>query len=126
MARSYETIVVFRPDIGDAQVKDEQKKIENLITSNGAKSVVLDVWGKKDIAYTVKKFKSGSFVCYKYESDVSDTVKNVTSVLRITDSVIKFQTHVTNLKTRKFKGNPQRPVSSDGDDFMDSNDDSGY
>ena len=124
MAAKYETIVVFKPDLNETQVKDEEKKIEALLTAEGATAISADFWGRKDIAYMVRKCKMGNFVCINFESEKSDTVKNVTGVLRITDSVIKFQTHRKNDRVRKFKGNPRRQPGGDVmDDYMDSGDD---
>jgi small subunit ribosomal protein S6 len=123
MANKYETIVVFRPELNDTQVKEEQKKIESVLAKAGAQEIAAESWGKKELAYLIKKCKNGTFVCIKYNSAVSDTVKDVTSILRITDSVIKFQTHVIPEKVRKFKGNPKRPQGVDMDDYLDSGDD---
>ena len=81
-------------------------------------------WGRKDLAYRVHKCKAGNFVCFKYESIKSDTVKNVAGVLRITEQVIKFQTHRIPDKMRKFKGNPRRTGGDISDDYGDSTDDS--
>ncbi len=119
MTTKYETIVVFKSDLNETQIKEEEKKIEGVLKTEGAQSVSVEAWGRKEIAYVVRKSKTGNFVCFKYQSDKSDTVKNVTNILRITDSVIKFQTHKEIEKIRKFKGNPRRPATSEGDDFYD-------
>ena len=122
-ARKYETIVVFKPDLTETQIKDEEKKLEGILKTAGATTVATESWGRKDIAYLVRKNKSGTFVRFNYESKRSDTVEEFTGTLRITDSVIKFQTHRHADKVRKFKGNPKRPVGSDqGFDYMDSDD----
>ena len=120
MAAKYETIVVFKPDLTESQIKEEEKKIENLLKSEGGSSITVEPWGRKDIAYLVQKCKTGNYVCFRYESTKSDTVKNLTGVLRIADAVIKFQTHRHSDRVRKFKGNPRRQVSGDqADDFID-------
>jgi small subunit ribosomal protein S6 len=119
MAAKYETIIVFKPDLNEAQVKEEGKKVETLLKNEGAIEVATETWGRKDLAYPVHKCKAGTYVCFKYTSDTSDTVKNVTSVLRISEPVIKFQTHRIAEKVRKFKGNPRRTGTADGEEFIE-------
>ncbi len=118
MARKYETIVVFSPDLDEGKVKDESKKIEALLGSLGGSNIVIDSWGKKTIAYHVGKHKFGNYVCFKYESEKGDIITTVTNTLRITDLVIKFQNHRIADKTRKFKGNPRRVGTYDSSDDL--------
>lgn len=114
--RKYETIVVYNPALSEAAVKDEMKKFEKLLESNKAQSVKADVWGRKQIAYLVDKNSFGTFVCFNYESDEHGIANAVTAQLRISDPVIKFQTHRINEKTRKFKGNPKRKTAGNSED----------
>lgn len=119
--RKYETIVVYNPALAETAVKDEVKKFEKLLDSRKAQNVKVDVWGRKQIAYSVKKNSFGNFVCFTYESADHNISREVTNQLRIADPVIKFQSHRINEKVRKFKGNPKRkPGSSGEDEFGDS------
>jgi small subunit ribosomal protein S6 len=119
--RKYETIVVFNPSLAEAAVKDEMKKFEKLLDSKKATNVKTDVWGRKQIAYAVDKNSFGTFVCFTYECDDHGIARDVTNQLRISDPVIKFQSHRVNEKVRKFKGNPKRkPGSGMDDEFGDS------
>jgi small subunit ribosomal protein S6 len=119
----YEAIVVFKPDMQETQVKDEERKIESLLRQEGASSVAVEQWGKKDLSYIVRKYKNGYFTCFKFESAKSDTVKNLSSVLRISETAIRFQTHRINERLRKFKGNPRR-TGEQGDDFIEGGEES--
>lgn len=119
--RKYESIVIFRPDLPETQLKQELKRFEGILESKGAGTVNVDNWGKKDIAYTVRKNKQGKFVVLNYETADHSAVEALTSILRISDSVIKFQTHKINERVRKFKGNPRRAQRADSfeDDYSD-------
>lgn len=110
--RKYETLVVFASNMNDTQIQEGQKKIEALLTAEGAKSVAHQSWGKRQLAYPMKKQSAGTYVCFTYESEASDTVKNVSSVLRITDGILKFQNHVIKERVRKFRGNTKRPAGA--------------
>lgn len=104
----YETIVLLDPNLGEAQVKDEQKKIEDLFKANGATSVSSDRWGKRPLSYQMGKHSYATYVWFGYDSEVSSVVSESTNVLRLSDLVLKFQTHRIYERVRKFKGNPKR------------------
>lgn len=106
--RKYETVVVFDPSLGEAELKEEIKKTQTLLENNGAAEIDVDSWGKKEIAYLVGKTRYGHYVALNYRSASSETVAGVEGILRITDAVLKFQTHRINERKRKFKGNPKK------------------
>lgn len=114
--RKYETVMVLNPNLGEAQVKDEAAKVEKLLQSNGATEISNSVWGKKEIAYPMKKNKFGTFVSFNYRAPSEGCVDTLTNVLRISDPVLKFQTHRINEKVRKFRGNPKRKTGGAGDE----------
>ena len=121
--RHYESVVVFDPVLNEEELKKEIGRIQAILETGGAKEIAVDNWGRKEIAYMVRKKRNGCFVCYKYGSEDLALVNNFTGLLRIQDSVIKFQTHKISDRKRKFKGRPRKSVelggSWGGDDFLD-------
>lgn len=119
---SYETVVVFDQNLGEAAIKGEVKKIQTLISTNGGTQINVETWGRKEIPYIASRMADGYFVAYGYTSEQFDTVAQVETILRITDGIKKFQTHKMNNKTRKFKGNPRAKTAGEmgDDDFSDS------
>jgi small subunit ribosomal protein S6 len=117
--RRYESVVVFSPRLTEAQVKDEIKKFEGVLTSNKATVSSIDQWGRKEAAYSFRKERQGHYVVFNYETDNHEAPAALQSLLRIADTVNKFQTHLIRTKARKFKGNPKRlqQPRGDGDDF---------
>ena len=118
-ARRYESVVVFNPRLSDSQIKEEVKKVEALLAAQNAKVSSVDTWGKKEAAFSFSKQKFGYYVVFNYETANHQAANELQSVLRINESVQKFQTHLIQAKTRKFKGNPKRLQNprSEGDDF---------
>lgn len=101
---NYETVVVFSSRFSESELKDEIKKIETLIQNNKGSITEVKPWGKKELPHAVRKEKLGNFVGFHFASDDSDTVSGVASVLRISEAVLKFQTHRLSDRVRKFKG----------------------
>jgi ribosomal protein S6 len=118
-ARRYESVVVFNPRLSDSQIKEEVKKVEALLAAQNAKVSTVDTWGKKEAAFSFGKQKFGYYVVFNYETANHQAANELQSVLRINESVQKFQTHLIHTKVRKFKGNPKRLQNprTDGDDF---------
>jgi small subunit ribosomal protein S6 len=117
--RRYESVVVFNPRLSDSQIKEEVKKVEALLAAQNAKVSTVDTWGKKEAAFSFGKQKFGYYVVFNYETANHQAANELQSVLRINESVQKFQTHLIHTKVRKFKGNPKRLQNprTDGDDF---------
>ncbi len=118
-ARRYESVVVFNPRLSDSQIKEEVKKVEALLAAQNAKVSTVDTWGKKEAAFSFGKQKFGYYVVFNYETANRQAANELQSVLRINESVQKFQTHLIHTQVRKFKGNPKRLQNprTEGDDF---------
>ena len=118
-ARRYESVVVFNPRLSDSQIKEEVKKVEAVLAAQNAKVSTVDTWGKKEAAFSFGKQKFGYYVVFNFETANHQAANELQSVLRINESVQKFQTHLVHTKVRKFKGNPKRLQNprSEGDDF---------
>lgn len=115
--RKYELVIVFRPSIPEAQVKEQIQKIREQVSgqSTTLDSVKSDVWGRKEIGYLKGRTRTGTYVQLSFESNESSIVDRVTSLLRINETLQKFQFHRVNEKVRKFKGNPKRKSSGEID-----------
>ena len=90
-AREYETIYVLRPDVA----KDSQEKIAQrvgeAVTREGGKLTTIENWGRRQLAYAVKKVKRGVYVYAKYVGG-GGAVSEVERNLRMLDDVLKYQT----------------------------------
>lgn len=115
VARKYESIVVFAPRLTDAQLREETKKVEGILSGQQCKEIKVDFWGRKETAYTIKKEKFGHYVVFNYETENHGAPNHLASLLRISDSVNKFQTHQLSAKKRKFQGNLKRAQSGYSD-----------
>lgn len=107
--RNYEAIIIFDPKLSDEQVGVESGKITKIIKDNGGSSdVVIDNWGKRELPYLMKKCSLGNYVVFYFESEAYDVVEKLQEQLRITESVLKFQTHRIQERIRKFRGRSQQ------------------
>lgn len=61
----YEGIFIIKPDLSEEDIKTVFKSISDLITKSSGNVKKEENWGKRPLAYPVKKFKEGYY--YKLE-----------------------------------------------------------
>ena len=84
----YEIAVLFDPDL-EVDLEKATSRVEKILADNGAKITNVDNWGKRKLAYTIKKHDSAVYVFYTAEIP-GESVQKIESVLNITDEVIRF------------------------------------
>ncbi len=87
----YETTVVVRPDVGGDAVEATLDRVREAVRSRGGKLLAINHWGKKRLAYPIKKHARGTYVHAQYLGQ-KDLVAEVERNLRISDTVLRFLT----------------------------------
>jgi small subunit ribosomal protein S6 len=88
MEKLYELTVLLHPDL-EIDLEKPLKKVEKIITDNGGKVVNQDNWGKKKLAYPIKKQEFAVYVLMEVTIAPADANK-VQGLLNITDEVIRY------------------------------------
>lgn len=84
----YEIAVLYHPDL-EIDLEKATSKVEKIFTDNGGKVTNVDNWGKRKMAYPIKKNESAVYVFYTVELP-AESVRKVESTMNITDEVIRF------------------------------------
>ena len=84
----YEVAVLYHPDL-EIDLDKASKRVEKIFADNGGKIVNTDNWGKRKLAYPIKKNEHAVYVFYTVEMP-GEGVAKVESTLNITDEVIRF------------------------------------
>jgi small subunit ribosomal protein S6 len=90
-AREYETIYVLRPDVSRENQERIAGRITEVVSRDNGKLTSLENWGRRQLAYTVSKFRRGVYVYVKYLGGGA-LVAEVERNLRMVDDVLKYQT----------------------------------
>jgi len=89
--REYETIYVLKPDVA----RDSQERLANrlseVVTRESGKLTTIENWGRRQLAYTVAKYRRGVYVYLKYLGG-GTLVSEIERNLRMVDDVLKYQT----------------------------------
>lgn len=87
----YETTVVVRPDVTGEQVEAALDRVRDVIGKQGGKLLEIEHWGKKKLAYPMKKHPRGIYVRTHYLG-VGGLVGELERNLRLNENVLRFLT----------------------------------
>ena len=87
--REYETIYILRPDSTSDVIALVNQKVRGVIEAGGGTLLKIDNWGKRKLAYEVKKQLKGIYLFFSYLG-TAGLVEEVERNLRLTDSVIRY------------------------------------
>lgn len=87
----YETTVVMRPDLTGDVIESTLDRVREVVKTQGGKLLAIDHWGRKKLAYEIKKQARGIYVHTQYlggKGLVAELERN----LRISDNVLRYET----------------------------------
>lgn len=84
----YEIAVLYHPDL-EIDLDKATARVEKIFTDNGGKVKNVDNWGKRKLAYPIKKNEHAVYVFYTADLP-AQSVRKIESILNITDEVIRF------------------------------------
>ncbi len=92
--RRYETVFIAAADLSDEDVSALIDRAVSIIDGLKGLVVKVDRWGKKRLAYEIKKQTRGYYVLFDYAGS-SAIVKELERNFKIDDKVLKYMTIVT-------------------------------
>ncbi len=85
----YEMAVVLRPDLDEETKAAESQKVLDLITRFGGTIEKIDDWGKRRLAYEIKKVNEGFFSFISFDAEPSVPAE-LESRMRIMENVLRY------------------------------------
>lgn len=90
--RRYEVVFVLAPQLTEEEVKNQTETFTKVAEEKGAKVLNIDDWGKRRLAFPVKKNKEGIYVILTLEEGQADAVAELERRFRVSDNVIRHLT----------------------------------
>ncbi|OGP62813.1 MAG: 30S ribosomal protein S6 [Deltaproteobacteria bacterium RBG_13_53_10] len=88
--KNYESIFIMDPDLEEDQAQSVIEKIKGIITQTQGEILKLEDWGKRKLAYNVRKKPRGHYILIHF-SGPPVTLSELERNFRVMDTVIKFQ-----------------------------------
>lgn len=86
--QQYELTVLVHPDL-ESKIDDTIKALTSLVTTNGGKVTKEDNWGKKKLAYAIKKQDFAVYLAFDVELPAEAPLK-ISNALNIADYSLRY------------------------------------
>lgn len=93
---AYEVAVLYHPDL-EIDLEKASSKVEKILADNQAKITKTDNWGKRKLAYPIKKQEFAVYVFYTVDMP-GDSVAKIEQTFNITDEILRFMITKLDLK----------------------------
>ena len=87
--RSYQSVIILKPDLDGPKFDQAIEKIEQFYKKAGGSVIRLEKWGKKRLAYKIKKHKFGIYLNI-YHTCESAKVAEMEKDYQLFDVIIKY------------------------------------
>ena len=106
--RTYETVVIIDAHQPEEMIEGLIEKIRKIITDNGGSILDVNRWGKRRLAYEIKKKQHGYYVYFLYEVDKKDFPKELERSLRMTEELLRYLVLKIDKKVLEYKLNKKK------------------
>jgi small subunit ribosomal protein S6 len=89
--RQYETGFVLSPTLSEEETTQFLQKMAEIVVQKKGRMVKQDIWGKRRLAFPVKRFQEGFYVFFTYDGP-GDVSLELERRFKQSDAVIRFMT----------------------------------
>jgi small subunit ribosomal protein S6 len=87
----YETGFIIAPNLSEEETSALINQMAQVVSSKQGKMIKQDLWGKRKLAYRLKKFDEGFYVFFTYEATPAVPAE-LERKFKQTDSILRFMT----------------------------------
>ncbi|MCH8157908.1 MAG: 30S ribosomal protein S6 [Nitrospinae bacterium] len=87
--RSYQSILILKPDLDEAQVDQALEKVTGFLKKNNGSCLKVEKWGKKRLSYRVRKNRFGYYLNIYHTCD-NQKVSSLETEYKLFDQIIKY------------------------------------
>lgn len=87
--RHYELVCIVHPDLDEAAFNGVVDKVRGWVVETGGVVDKVEIWGRKRLAYTIKKHREGQYVLFNLSLEPTATA-TMDQNLRFLEPVIRY------------------------------------
>jgi len=87
--RNYEVILIIHPDLDENAFEEVTEQVKGWITEDGGSITNVDVWGKRRMAYEIRKQREGQYVLLQTEMQ-PEAQTELERKLRLQETIMRF------------------------------------
>jgi|TARA_B100000959_G_scaffold166922_1_gene174797 small subunit ribosomal protein S6 len=112
--RSYQSVLILKPDLDETQVDQVLEKIGGFLKENDGSCLKVEKWGKKRLAYRVKKNRFGYYLNI-YHTCGNQNVSSLETEYKLFAQIIRYL--VLRLDDKELERAVSREHKEEGSDF---------
>ena len=87
--REYELVLIIHPDLDETAFNEIVERVSGWITEDGGEIIKTDIWGKRQLAYPIRKLNEGQYVLLhvKMNAQFGTTIERN---LRYMETVLRY------------------------------------
>jgi small subunit ribosomal protein S6 len=89
--REYELVYIIQPDAAPEREKEIHTRLDDALARSEGTLLLRDDWGKRRLAYEIRKFQKGHYVLLSYLGQ-GHVVSELERLLRVDPDVLRFLT----------------------------------
>lgn len=87
--KNYEIMMIVKPTLSEDETKSLVENFSKVLVDNGATITESKEIGTRELAYEIKKFKSGYYYLYTLEANDDKAIKEFDRLARISSDIIR-------------------------------------
>ncbi len=87
--REYEIVYIAHPDLEENALNEVTEKVKGWVTDAGGSITKADFWGRRRLAYAIRKQKEGQYILLKVKL-LPTSVASIERNLRFLEPVMRF------------------------------------
>ena len=92
--RDYETVFVLHPSYEDKEVEAEILAITGVITASGGSMLEIDRWGRRRLAYEIKKAHEGIYTLIRWQGSAL-APRDLDRRFRLNERMLRYMTVIS-------------------------------
>lgn len=88
---TYETVLIARQDLTEAQFQELIKEYSDLLTADGGKVLKTEIWGLRTLAYRINKNRKGHYVLIETQTTPA-ALHEAERRMRLSEDILRYMT----------------------------------
>ncbi len=105
--RTYEALFIVSPEVDDENIQAIARETENLVVKSGGAIVRSEVWGRRRLAYKVKKFSEGIYILIRFQSS-PNFIARLENYFRLSEQIIRYIVVYFDEKTLRLEAEQEK------------------
>ncbi|MDE3057453.1 MAG: 30S ribosomal protein S6 [Bacteroidota bacterium] len=111
--KTYETTFIINATLEDPQIETAIEKVKDLITKNGGEILAVEKWGRRRLAYPIKKKNNGYYTLIEFRAP-GDLIAKLERHYQLDEQTLRYLTIQLDKKALKAKEQaPNKPPVPD-------------